>query len=190
MATFSQLLASAYSQQRLGQKESEGILGTKIKESEDVLADALRAYQEASDKTGREFEEYQRKGQEASAAQTAISFLNPIAGAVVGGILRGTRDKPEFRLNLEKAAPGFYNILFGKQRQKDLISSVEGTRKNVSSALEGSLLADFINTATGYYSATQLQDLFKGDDSLLSSTLTQDFGYTDPDKLISTYGDM
>ena len=188
MATFSQLLGSAYAQQRLGQKESEGVLGTKIKESEDILADALRAYQEASDETGREFETYQRRGKEAGAAQTVISFLNPIAGAVVGGLLRGTRDKPEFRLNLEKAVPGFSNILFGKQRQKDLISSVEGTRKNVSSALEGSLLADFINTAAGYYSATQLQDLFKGDDSLLAST--QDFGYTDPDKLISTYGDM
>jgi len=188
MATFSQLLASAYAQQRLGQKESEGVLGTKIKESEDVLADALRAYQEEAERTGRQFEEYERKGKEAGAAQTAISFLNPIAGAVVGGILRGTRDKPKFRLNLETAVPGFSNILFGKQRQKDLISSVEGTRQSVSSALEGSLLADFVNTAVGFYSATQMQDLLKGDDSLLAST--QDFGYTDPDKLISTYGDM
>jgi hypothetical protein len=47
-------------------------------------------------------------------------------------------------------------MLYGKQKREDLLSSIEGTRANVSRALEGSLLSDVLGLALSSYGSYQL----------------------------------
>ena len=159
MATFSQLLGNFQAGQRLGQKVTEGTLIEGVKESEDIFKEANRAYQEAAQQSGLDIGEYQTKGKEIDTVTTLASAAFPVAAPFIqlaGGLFKRGRTKPKFRLDLEQAVPGFENILYGKQKKEDLLSSVEGTRANVSRALEGSLLSDVLGVALSSYGSYQL----------------------------------
>lgn len=159
MATFSQLLGNFQAGQRLGQKVTEGTLIEGVKESEDIFKEANRAYQEAAQQSGLDIGEYQTKGKEIDTGTTIGSAFFPAAAPLIqlaGVLLKRGRKKPKFRLDLEQAVPGFENIMYGKQKKADLLSSVEGTRANVSRALEGSLLSDVLGVALSSYGSYQL----------------------------------
>lgn len=145
-----QMLARLANQLQLDKVETGQELGSEILDSGFLIDEGLRKYQEEAEDTGLEFSEYNRKGANIGAGQTLATLAAPhlaIPAAILGFGLRRNRDKPSFEFDLGKAVPGFENRLFGKQKGLDLISSIEGTRKFTSKALEGSLLADFFDTA-------------------------------------------
>ena len=148
--TSSQMLRRFLNNLELGKVETGADLGKEILDSGYLIDEGLRKYQEEAQDTGLEFGEYGRKGDNITAGQTLATLIAPqlaIPAAILGFGLRRNRDKPTFNFDLGKAVPGFENRLFGKQRGLDLVSSIEGTRKFTSNALEGSLLADFFDTA-------------------------------------------
>jgi hypothetical protein len=159
MATFLQLLGRQQAEQRLGQKMTEGTLIEGVKESEDIYKESLRTFEEAAQQAGLDIGEYESKGKEIDTLTTIGSAAFPAAAPFIqlaGGLLKRGRTKPEFRLDLEQAVPGFEGMLYGKQKREDLLSSIEGTRANVSRALEGSLLSDVLGLALSSYGSYQL----------------------------------
>lgn len=159
MATFSQLLGTLQAEQQLGQKLTQGVLGEEVFKSESMIKEGDRLYQEAAQQAGLDIGEYQQKGKEIDTATTLLAAAVPAAAPLIalGGFFgKKSRSKPKFRFDLEQAVPGFENRLFAKQRGEDLMSSVEGTRANVSRALESSLLSDVLGIGLNLYGSYQL----------------------------------
>jgi len=159
MATFSQLLGTLQAEQQLGQKLTQGVLGEEVFKSESMIKEGDRLYQEAAQQAGIDLGKYAEKGKEIDTATTLLAAAVPAAApfiALAGFFGKKSRSKPKFRFDLEKAVPGFENRLFAKQRGEDLMSSVEGTRANVSRALESSLLSDVLGVGLSLYGSYQL----------------------------------
>ena len=173
MATFSQLLGTLQAEQQLGQKLTQGVLGEEVFKSESMLKEGDRLYQEAAQKAGIDIGDYQKKGKEIDVGTTLLAAAFPVAAPFIalGGLLgKKSRKKPKFRFDLEKAVPGFENRLFAKQRGEDLMSSVEGTRANVSKALESSLLSDVLGLGLNLYGSYELG---KGFGTIPSTTVEE-----------------
>ena len=153
MATLSQILAGLKADQQLNKQETLGLLGESIFDSERLVKEGTRGYQEAADKFGLDFSDYEEKGDKIATAQTALSLIpgGQVASALLGFGARRLRNKPKFKFDLNQAAPGFDNRLFADQAGKDLLSSVEGTRDIVSQALKGSFFNDLVSTASSLY---------------------------------------
>ncbi len=161
MATLSQILAGLRADQQLGQKETLGMLGESIFESEQSIKEGTRAYQEAADKAGLDIQKYGEKGAKIDTVQRALSLIPgaQIPAAILGFGLKRARKKPKFTFDVNKAAPGFEGRLFADQAGKDLLSSVQGTRDIVSQALKGSFFNDLVSTATSLYGSYQAAEL-------------------------------
>ena len=165
MATLSQILAGLRADQQLGQKETLGMLGKSIFESEQSVKEGTRAYQEAADKAGLDIQKYGEKGAKIDTVQKALSLIpgTAIPAAILGFGLKRARKKPKFTFDVNKAAPGFEGRLFADQAGKDLLSSIEGTRDIVSQALKGSFFNDLVSTATSLYGSYQAAELLGTD---------------------------
>ena len=161
MATLSQILAGLRADQQLGQKETLGMLGSSIFESEKSIKEGNRAYQEAADDVGLDIQDYGEKGAKIDTLQTLGSLIPGAAVplAILGFGARRARKKPKFTFDINKAAPGFEDRLFADQAGKDLLSSIEGTRDIVSQALKGSFFNDLVSTATSLYGGYQAAEL-------------------------------
>lgn len=161
MATLSQILAGLRADQQLGQKETLGMLGSSIFESEKSIKEGSRAYQEAADDVGLDIQKYGEKGAKIDTLQTLGSLIPGAAVplAILGFGARRARKKPKFTFDINKAAPGFEDRLFADQAGKDLLSSIEGTRDIVSQALKGSFFNDLVSTATSLYGGYQAAEL-------------------------------
>lgn len=161
MATLSQILAGLRADQQLGQKETLGMLGSSIFESEKSIKEGSRAYQEAADDVGLDIQKYGEKGAKIDTLQTLGSFIPGAAVplAILGFGARRARKKPKFTFDINKAAPGFEDRLFADQAGKDLLSSIQGTRDIVSQALKGSFFNDLVSTATSLYGGYQAAEL-------------------------------
>jgi hypothetical protein len=138
-----------------------------------MIKEGDRLYQEAAQQAGLDIGDYQRKGKEIDTATTllgaAIPGLAPVLALANLGFKRG-RTKPKFRFDLEKSVPGFENRLFAKQRGEDLLSAIEGTRANVSRALESSLLTDVLSAGLQAYGSYELG---KGFGTIPSTTVEE-----------------
>ena len=161
MATLSQILAGFRADQQLGQKETLGMLGSSIFESEKSIKEGNRAYQEAADDVGLDIQDYREKGAKIDTLQTFGSLIPGAAVplAILGFGARRARKKPKFTFDINKAAPGFEDRLFADQAGKDLLSSIQGTRDIVSQALKGSFFNDLVSTATSLYGGYQAAEL-------------------------------
>jgi|SaaInlV_100m_DNA_2_1039680.scaffolds.fasta_scaffold00039_66 hypothetical protein len=161
MATLSQILAGLRADQQLGQKETLGMLGSSIFESEKSIKEGSRAYQEAADDVGLDIQDYGEKGAKIDTLQTLGSIIPGAAVplAILGFGARRARKKPKFTFDINKAAPGFEDRLFADQAGKDLLSSIQGTRDIVSQALKGSFFNDLVSTATSLYGGYQAAEL-------------------------------
>ncbi len=161
MATLSQILAGFRADQQLGQKETLGMLGDSIFESETSIKEGTRGYQEAADDVGLDIQDYREKGAKIDTLQTLGSVIPGAAVplAILGFGARRARKKPKFTFDINKAAPGFEDRLFADQAGKDLLSSIQGTRDIVSQALKGSFFNDLVSTATSLYGGYQAAEL-------------------------------
>ena len=161
MATLSQILAGFRADQQLGQKETLGMLGDSIFESETSIKEGTRGYQEAADDVGLDIQDYREKGAKIDTLQTFGSLIPGAAVplAILGFGARRARKKPKFTFDINKAAPGFEDRLFADQAGKDLLSSIQGTRDIVSQALKGSFFNDLVSTATSLYGGYQAAEL-------------------------------
>lgn len=161
MATLSQILAGLRADQQLGQKETLGMLGESIFESEQSIKEGTRAYQEEAGDLGLDIQDYGEKGAKIDTLQTLGSLIPGAAVplAILGFGARRARKKPKFTFDINKAAPGFEDRLFADQAGKDLLSSIEGTRDIVSQALKGSFFNDLVSTATSLYGGYQAAEL-------------------------------
>lgn len=161
--SLTEILSQLRGEQQIEKSETLGLLGTEILESEEDIAELQRAYEVAANKVGQDIEDYERAGKDIDTATTILSTVHPVLGAVAGLLGRRSRKIPKFRLDVEKAAPGFEDRLFGKQKGLDLLTSIDLTRSNISNALKGSLFNDIVSTATSVYSGYKLDQILKPD---------------------------
>lgn len=161
--SLTEILSQLRGEQQIEKSETLGLLGTEILESEEDIAELQRAYEVAANKVGQDIEDYERAGEYIDMLTTGLSTVHPALGAVAGLLGRRNRKKPKFRLDVEKAAPGFEDRLFGKQKGLDLLTSIDLTRSNISNALKGSLFNDIVSTATSVYSGYKLEQILKPD---------------------------
>tara|TARA_R100000388_G_scaffold29803_2_gene23250 strand:- start:8842 stop:9417 length:576 start_codon:yes stop_codon:yes gene_type:complete len=147
MATFSQLIGQQISRQKLGQAESGTLLGMSAADSKDLVEELQRAYGESTGEFRGDLSDFEKKGEQIDTAQTLLSLtpLGPIASAGIGLLGRGMRDKPKFKLDIEKAAPGFADRLFSYQAGETLISNINQTKRMASDALQGSFFYDIVS---------------------------------------------
>jgi len=161
--SLTEILSQLKGEQQIEKSETLGLLGTEILESEEDIAELQRAYEVAANKFGQDIEDYDRAGKNIDTAITILSTVDPVLAAVTGLLGRRNRKIPKFRLDVEKAAPGFEDRLFGKQKGLDLLTSIDLTRSNISNALKGSLFNDIVSTATSVYSGYKLDQILKPD---------------------------
>lgn len=161
MASFQQMLAQFSAEQKLGERETIAELGKSIFESNSLISEGNRAYQEEVDDFGGDLSSYTAKGDTIDALQKGASLIPGAApfAALLGFGARRARKKPKFTFDINKAAPGFEDRLFGDQAGKDLLSSIDGTRSLVSQALKGSFFNDLVSTATSLYGGYQAAEL-------------------------------
>jgi hypothetical protein len=161
MASFQQMLAQFSSEQKLGERETIAELGKSIFESNSLISEGNRAYQEEVDDFKLGLDSYTAKGDKIDAIQKGVSLIPGAApaAALLGFAARRARRQPKFTFNINKAAPGFEDRLFADQAGKDLLSSIQGTRDIVSQALKGSFFNDLVSTATSLYGGYQAAEL-------------------------------
>jgi len=155
MATFSQLIGQQISRQRLGQAQTGTTLGMSAADSRDLVTELQRAYTEATSDFRGDMSDYERKGEEIGTAQTLLSLtpLGPLASAGLGFFAKQGRSKPKFKLNIDKAAPGFTDRLFAYQAGETLVSNINQTKRMASDALKGSFFNDLVSVVGNTFDA-------------------------------------
>jgi len=161
MSSFYTMVNRMKNEQQVQGAELKSLLGIDVTQESQTIKAAQRTYQEQVEAAEREMARNQRKrskrGLFGTLLGTAISFANPIAGAVIGGLASGfgRESVKPYSGTIMNTLPGGK---FHSEARKDLASSIDSTNAFISDATAGQSLLNWtsaLGDATTIYQLGQ-----------------------------------